>query len=423
MKILVDCTHYYQKNAGRGVDRVVANILKYMPAECRKRDIEFHPVVFINDIGFKAVTLNTGVNNRPSFLFRLARAFFSWAAKFTRALSRVLIPYFVIALAAYVFNRLKRLKNKANFQGVAFEKADILFCPDVGWYLPDSYLGQLLSLHNEGVRIVPLFYDLIPKESPQFLDSELVSNFSHWFDSIIKFSYQALAISDSTSKSVAVAARKLGRKVRPTTTYLGADFKSEHSKELKVKNSITNAFLNQRPYIVVGTLEPRKNQEMVYRAFEKLWKDGLEIKICFVGKVLPLFEHVYHQMRKIPQWESLLYVLEDVSDEELVFCYKNAKALIAPSLAEGFDLPVIEALHHSLPVMVSKIAVHQEIAQKRAIYFKPDSLLDMVKVIKGFEEGKFTNVWSRNEIQWPTWRQSITNMTETLISGSKKYNG
>lgn len=49
--------------------------------------------------------------------------------------------------------------------------------------------------------------------------------------------------------------------------------------------------------------------------------------------------------------------------------YENCDAFCFPSLAEGFGLPVIEALHFNKPVFLSNIAAHHDIARDCAYYF------------------------------------------------------
>ena len=49
----------------------------------------------------------------------------------------------------------------------------------------------------------------------------------------------------------------------------------------------------------------------------------------------------------------------------------NARAVLMPSLAEGFGLPVIEALAVGTPVLASDLMVHREVGQDFVIYLDP----------------------------------------------------
>ena len=60
-----------------------------------------------------------------------------------------------------------------------------------------------------------------------------------------------------------------------------------------------------------------------------------------------------------------------VSDAELEGLYRSATCLAFPSLAEGFGLPVLEAMIRGLPVACSDSTSLPEIAGEAAIYFDP----------------------------------------------------
>lgn len=62
-----------------------------------------------------------------------------------------------------------------------------------------------------------------------------------------------------------------------------------------------------------------------------------------------------------------------VNDAELSFLYRNAIALVFPSLYEGFGIPIVEAFSNNCPVLLSNTSCFPEIATDAAVYFNPKS--------------------------------------------------
>jgi glycosyltransferase involved in cell wall biosynthesis len=102
-----------------------------------------------------------------------------------------------------------------------------------------------------------------------------------------------------------------------------------------------------KPYVlVIGTDSPRKNVEVVKRAHARLRPEERP-RLVIVG-----------QGHKTGIDVETTGFIEDARLSELL---AGAAALVAPSLNEGFDLPVIEALSAGVPVIASDIPVHREV--------------------------------------------------------------
>ena len=71
-----------------------------------------------------------------------------------------------------------------------------------------------------------------------------------------------------------------------------------------------------------------------------------------------------------------------VSDDELASLYRNARALLFPSMYEGFGLPVLEALAHECPVICGHVSSLPEIAKDAAFYFDPSSMESLDEAIE-----------------------------------------
>ncbi|MEO8537741.1 MAG: glycosyltransferase family 1 protein, partial [Betaproteobacteria bacterium] len=116
-------------------------------------------------------------------------------------------------------------------------------------------------------------------------------------------------------------------------------------------------------FLHVGTLQPRKNLAALVTAYERL-PAGVQAQrqLVLVGKYGWGVEALRDGLRARPPGGRVVWV-DYVSGEALRSLYYGAGAFVFPSLAEGFGLPVIEALAVGLPVIVSRIPALTEIAE------------------------------------------------------------
>jgi alpha-1,2-rhamnosyltransferase len=92
-----------------------------------------------------------------------------------------------------------------------------------------------------------------------------------------------------------------------------------------------------------------------------------------------------------PEFGRRLFWFDDVEDGELTYLYQNVTALVLPSYAEGFGLPIVEAARHGRQVICSDIPVFREVGRDGAVYFRvndPDALAAAIQdVLSGRRAG------------------------------------
>lgn len=123
--------------------------------------------------------------------------------------------------------------------------------------------------------------------------------------------------------------------------------------------------LIDRPYFLfVGAPVPRKNLATALRAFAAL--DRKDAAFVIVGASN---KKVFRAgLENLPDNAILPGRL---SDEEIVSLYRHARALVFPSLYEGFGIPPLEAMVHRCPVIASDIPPVREVCAEAARYFDP----------------------------------------------------
>jgi glycosyltransferase involved in cell wall biosynthesis len=127
---------------------------------------------------------------------------------------------------------------------------------------------------------------------------------------------------------------------------------------------------------------PHKNHEIIFRALRHLRSDfGLSPHVVFTG-AFNSYRSTLDDVARELGVSKQLHFLGFVSTIELQSIYKAATAMIYPSRFEGFGLPILEAFHSRLPVLASNTTTLPEVASDGALYFDPDSAVEVGRLMK-----------------------------------------
>jgi len=128
--------------------------------------------------------------------------------------------------------------------------------------------------------------------------------------------------------------------------------------------------LGDEPYIFsVSTIQPRKNYQMLIKAFKDVAKNYPHNLIIAGGRGW-LYEETFNEV--IAQGlEDRVRFIGFVDDEDLPALYSEATLFVFPSLYEGFGLPVLEAMACGVPVIVSGASSLPEVASEAALMLPP----------------------------------------------------
>lgn len=123
-------------------------------------------------------------------------------------------------------------------------------------------------------------------------------------------------------------------------------------------------------WLVLGTLEPRKNLQVAIDAFFALPQAVREkcplVLVGMVGwKMGPLLPKI-HAMERAGELRQLGYLTQ----EHLELVVAGAKALLCPSVYEGFGLPLVEAMQCGIPVLASEASSFPEVLGGAGLLFK-----------------------------------------------------
>jgi glycosyltransferase involved in cell wall biosynthesis len=136
-------------------------------------------------------------------------------------------------------------------------------------------------------------------------------------------------------------------------------------------------------FLTVGRLEPRKNHAMLLRAWAQL--RAPRPLLVIVGQRQFLYQEPLDLIRTL-HLESDVVVLEQVSDAQLPAIYRNAKGLVYCSWAEGFGIPLVEAMASGIPVVSSANSALSEVCGEAALLVDPSSPRDISDAILALDK-------------------------------------
>lgn len=177
---------------------------------------------------------------------------------------------------------------------------------------------------------------------------------------------------------------------RVTNTYEAVEFPREFVErpDEVVAEQLRGSFgLIPKNYLLFyGALEPKKN---VRRLIDAFMLSAIDIPLVITGAVgwgnkaeAKWLKDMREEERARPHESRRIHHFEYVSVPMLVTLIRGARAVLFPSLYEGFGLPVLEAMRLGTPVVTSRTSSLPEIAGDAALYVNPYETDDITRAIK-----------------------------------------
>ncbi|MBT2338597.1 MULTISPECIES: glycosyltransferase family 4 protein [Pseudomonas] len=437
-RLLVECTYVFEHPGDNsGIQRVVRNVIRELPAADGER--ECIPVVMVQGKLYEVKSLAPlsthkldlaslrvrweQMANRFWFGHRtLARQWPFRQSLWARRLLYVGCRVFALACLSIPIRLLDRaLKGKELPQRcvpLAHRAGDQLVLLDSSWHSDIFPLAE--QLKRDGVGIVSVIYDLIPLTHPQFCDAGLVKVFNRWFDWITRTANGYITISSTIRDQVRQEmVRRVGEQQVSERWfdyfYLGSELDLADPSR-PVDRALQRMFKQSEPvFLMVSTIEPRKNHTYLLDAFERAWAAGSQARLCIVGKIGWKCEALIERIERHSQLNNRLFMFNTLSDQSLEYAYQHATALVFPSYVEGFGLPLVEAMQRGLPAMGSDIEVFREIGGDFMAYFDLDDPQSLADQVMGMEHsGTFPAMRALDQWQWLSWRQASEQLVERI---------
>lgn len=297
---------------------------------------------------------------------------------------------------------------------------DVLLDLEAAWNDPVPRTELLDRLAASGVRSAVLVADVLPVLHPEWFDRQLLVDFDRFLDGHLAHSELFLCISERTRDDLRSVARDRGvtRELDARVVPLGADLPvpSAADRDRSPAGGLPPTI--DRYLLVVGTLEPRKNQALALEVLDALAHTHPEVALVLVGKRGWKVDDLVRRIETHPSRGTRLIWLEEVDDGRLHSLYRGAFLCLVPALYEGLGMTVMEALGSGTPVISSTGGALPEAGGSAAEYADPcDPAAWVVLVSRHLDDPEHHAAARARAAAWrpPTWSEAATAVRDAVL--------
>jgi glycosyltransferase involved in cell wall biosynthesis len=267
--------------------------------------------------------------------------------------------------------------------------------------------------------VVPVFlvHDLLPMDFPEFFPQGYQRRFERRVETVVR---RARAIvTTSTQVAQRIDNEYRDRRLVPVPIHV-----EPLASPLEQAGEINDGdgFLRKVSYFVaISTIEPRKNHSLLIQVWRRLIERGIPpAKLVIVGKRGWENEQTFRELDLTPGLRQHIIEVSSLPPAHLRSLIRNARALLMPSFAEGYGLPIVEALSLGTPVVCSDIPVFREVTQEKALLLSPLDGLGWLRAVESLaaRDSLLTVELSAKTRAFrpPTWSVYFRNI-EAFLSG------
>lgn len=227
------------------------------------------------------------------------------------------------------------------------DPTDWILVAGAPWIAPGTADAAVALKRVSGARLSLLVHDLLPLTSPEWYADRQSRSARDDVAALIGAADQLFAVSPEVAKEISLRLQRAARSLPPADPELQLPSSAESTK-------------GADPYVLyVGTLHPRKRVASLARSIATIAAAtdvATAPRLIIAGRRHPQDAELFAALaetERIPGLRERITLLHEVDDAALAQLYAGCRFVVLPSLAEGWGIPVREALAAGRPAIAT----------------------------------------------------------------------
>jgi glycosyltransferase involved in cell wall biosynthesis len=252
----------------------------------------------------------------------------------------------------------------------------------IEWTLGDCdvvhYPQPPLRAQRRGARVLTV-HDLIPLTHAHCCQPSLVARCRRELPGAVQQADAIIAVSHHTKGELVERLGVAPERIRVVHHGVDPSFRPVAPSEVAALRERLQ--LRRRYLFGLGTGDPRKNAVGLVEAFARCRARGLDdVELVLAGKPWVATARVRERVAELGL-QGAVRVLEYVPAADLPALYTGAAAFVFPSLAEGFGMPVLEAMACGTPVIAAGVTALPEVVGSAGLLVDPTDVHELAAAI------------------------------------------
>lgn len=331
------------------------------------------------------VLMNQQYSGVPEYVYNLLQALFELDQTnqyllYYNSSRQVSVPDFAKPNVRYLRGRIPnkilnyilfKFFRKPYLEKLIGEPFDLLWMPHLN-FISTGHTPAILTVHDLSFLRYGEFFSWLQNLWHYFINApRLIHQFS-----------QIVAVSEHTKRDIVNLTGVAESKVTVIPGAVSADYHPLDATDPKLSKIRNKYQLPERFILTLSTIEPRKNLELLIKAYEQLRQaqPQLTLPLIIAGARGWSSGAVYNLATQSPFASDIRFLgYLDKADKNAL--YNLATVFIFPSLYEGFGLPVIEAMATGTPVIASWASSLSEVVAEAGILINPYDSQDLARAL------------------------------------------